>query len=192
MSVYSNARRFDALGMFGALFFVVNLLIEYRYDLFPPGTGWLFVANQLGFYAAMICLLLMLVGVWQDGAAGSGWLGRSVLGLFMFGLATLVVGGFIMLFNGNADLILFPIGGISMMLGSLLTGIAVIFARQWYGWQRFAPLVLGLFQPVTSMISGTIEPTLLNESLWMLAWFLVALALYTAHQRQLPVAPSAV
>ena len=48
--------------MFGAMLFFVAL-IEYHFGLFPPGNGTLFVLNQVQFYVAMTCILVMLWGM---------------------------------------------------------------------------------------------------------------------------------
>lgn len=185
-----NTRPFAVAGMAGALFFFINLLIEYRYDLFPPGSGPLFVANALGFYASMIGLLLMLVGMRRARAAGDGRFGRLALGFFIAAWTALILGGFISLFTGNADFFLLPVGGLGGLLGSLLTGIAVLLARRWTGWQRFAPLAQGVFMPSMMILRGTPDPTFIIETVWMGLWFLTSLALYTesSKTRSEPVA----
>lgn len=171
-------KHYGQVGMFGAVWFFLNLLIEYGYNLFPPGTGWLFVTNQLMFFVAMVCLLWLLIGLWQNRVTGERWYGRFPLGLFIFGWATLTIASFITVFTGNNEMILYPIGGAGMLFGSLLTGIATAVFGQWRGWHRFAPLYLGLINPVSMIIRGEFEPNLLVESLWMAGWFLVGFALY--------------
>jgi len=183
MEPKNNTRLFALSGMAGAAFFFLNLIVEYRYDLFPPASGPLSVANQLGFFAGMIGLLIMLVGLWRARAAGEGWFGRLSLGLFIAAWVTLILGGFISLFT-DAGLILQPVGGLGGLLGALLTGIAVVLARRWTGWQRFAPLTQGLFMPAVMIIRGTPEPTFVIEVVWMGLWFLTSLALYTAQPQQ--------
>ena len=180
MTDLPNTRPFALAGMFGAAFFFINLLVEYQYDLFPPGSGPAYVANALGFYASMIGLLLMLVGMWRARAAGEGRFGRLALGLFIAAWTALILGGFISLFTGNADFFLLAVGGLGGLLGSLLTGIAVLLARRWTGWERFAPLAQGLFMPSIMILRGTPEPTFIIEAVWMALWFLTSLALYTA------------
>lgn len=180
MQPRNNNSLFAIAGMAGAVIFILNLVIEYRFDLFPPGSGPLYVANQLGFFAGMIGLLIMLVGLWRARAAGDGWFGRLALGLFITAWSLLILGGFISLFTGNSDSFLQPIGGLGGLLGALLTGIAVVFARRWTGWQRFAPLAQGLFMPSVMIIRGGFEPTFVIEVVWMGLWFLTSLALYTA------------
>lgn len=179
MKSENNTRLFALSGMAGAVFFFLNLLVEYRYDLFPPASGPLAIANQLGFFVGMIGLLIMLIGLWRARAAGEGRFGRLALGLFIAAWATLILGGFIILFS-DAGLILQPVGGLGGLLGALLTGIAVVLARRWTGWQRFAPLGQGLFMPAMMIVRGTFDPMFIIEAVWMGLWFLTSLALYTA------------
>lgn len=50
--MFHNERRTqvaEMLGMFGVALFFAGLLIEYHYGLFPPGSGTLYVINQLVF-----------------------------------------------------------------------------------------------------------------------------------------------
>lgn len=121
MKSETNTRPFALSGMAGAAFFFLNLIVEYRYDLFPPASGPLFVANQLGFFVGMIGLLIMLIGLWRARAAGEGRFGRLALGLFIAAWATLILGGFISLFT-DAGLILQPIGGLGGLFGRVADG----------------------------------------------------------------------
>jgi hypothetical protein len=169
-------------GMFGALLFFVSLLIEYRYDLFPPGSGSLFVINQIMFYVAMSGILVMLWGMRKARAGGNGRFARITLTIFPIGWAALILGGVISLISGNFDNLLFPIGGLMMIFG-LLTGITVAAGKQWSGWSRFAPVLQGVYFLLVMMIlppilTGSNDPTLLTESLWMVTWFLMGLALF--------------
>ena len=121
MKSETNTRPFALSGMAGAAFFFLNLIVEYRYGLFPPASGPLAVANQLGFFVGMIGLLIMLIGLWRARAAGEGRFGRLALGLFIAAWATLILGGFISLFT-DAGLILQPIGGLGGLFGRVADG----------------------------------------------------------------------
>ena len=172
-----------SLGMFGALLFFVGLLIEYRYGLFPPGSGTLFVINQMMFFVAMGCILLMLWGMRQARAGGNGRFARITLTIFPIGWAALLLGGIVSLLTGNADNLFFPLGGLTVMVFGLLAGIAVALGKNWQGWSRFAPLLQGVYYLLVMMIlppilTGSNEPTFLTESLWMLTWFLMGLAVF--------------
>ena len=172
-----------SLGMFGALLFFVGLLIEYRYGLFPPGSGRLFVINQMMFFVAMGCILLMLWGMRQARAGGNGRFARITLTIFPIGWAALLLGGIVSLLTGNADNLFFPLGGLTVMVFGLLAGIVVALGKNWRGWSRFAPLLQGVYYLLVMMIlppilTGSNEPTFLTESLWMLTWFLMGLAMF--------------
>lgn len=180
------------LGMGGAVLFFIGLLIEYQYGLFPPGSGMLFTINQIMFFVAMTGILVMLWGMRQSGAGGDGRLARVSLTLFPIGWAALIVGGIVSLFTGNTDNPLFPIGALTILMFGLLAGIAVARDRQWQGWTRFAPLLQGVYYLLVMMLlppilTGSNEPTLLTESLWMVTWFLMGLALYLNGQEVVAV-----
>lgn len=179
----SHHRYAGILGMFGALLFFVGLLIEYRYALFPPGSGSLFVINQIMFDVAMSSILVMLWGMRNARAGGNGRFARITLTIFPIGWAALILGDIISLISGNFDNLLFPLGGLTMMIFGLLAGIAVAIGKQWSGWSRFAPLLQGVYFLLVMMIlplilTGSNDPTLLTESLWMVTWFLLGLALF--------------
>jgi hypothetical protein len=176
------------LGMFGACLFFVGLLIEYQYGLFPPGSGTLYMINQIMFYVAMSCILVMLWGLRAAKAGGDGRFARITLTVFPIGWATLVLGGIVGLITGYYDNPLVPLGFLTILLFGLLAGIAVVIGKNWRGWTRFAPLLQGLYYLLVMMIlppilTGSNDPTLLTESLWMATWFLMSLALFV-NERQ--------
>jgi hypothetical protein len=182
-------------GMFGAVFFFIGLLIEYRFGLFPPGKGTLYVLNQVQFFVAMTCILLMLWGMRTARAGGNGRFARVTLTLFPIGWAVLILGGIVGLVTGNSDNLLFPLGGLSCMLFGLLAGIAVALGKNWHGWTRFAPLLQGLYYSLAMIIlppvlTGSNEPTLLTESLWMVTWFIMGLALFVNEETAVAIKPA--
>jgi hypothetical protein len=177
----NRAQAAGLVGMASAVLFFVGLLIEYRYDLFPPGGGTLYLANQIMFFVAMTGLVMMLWGMRQSGAGGDGRLARLSLTLFPLGLAAIILGGIMGLFTQSQDSPLIPIGALIMVVFGLLSGIAVARAGRWQGWTRFAPLLQGVYYAIlvaSIALSGFDGPTQLTESLWMVTWFLTSLALY--------------
>jgi len=83
----------------------------------------------------------------------------------------------------NPDFFLYPVGGIFQLLGGVLTGIAVVTAKRWNGWQRFAPLLQGLYYLIVLFIPIVVSnqsPTQFTEGLWQVTWFITSLALYTS------------
>lgn len=183
-----RTRRAGVLGVVGATLFFVGLQMEYHYGLFSPGHGLLLVANQLLFTVAMSCIAIMLWHIRAAKAVGNGRFAQVVLTVFPLGWAALILGNIFGLLAGNFDNLLLPLGGLSNMLFGLLAGIVIAAGKQWHGWARFALLLeatyyaLGMvILPV--LITGDIEPTLLRESLWMVVWFQVGLALLLQAKR---------
>ncbi len=180
---HNRAKTAGVLGMFGATLFFVGLLIEYHFGLFPPGNGTLYVLNEVQFTVAMTCILVMLWQMRGMRAGGNGRFARITLTIFPIGWALLIGANLISLLTGNADNLLYPLGGLTSMLFGLLAGIAVALNRSWSGWGRFALLLQGVYNLLVMMIlplvlTGSIDPTLLTESLWMATWFLLGLALF--------------
>lgn len=174
--------RAGSIGMFGALLFFVGLLIEYRYDLFPPGSGALYVLNQVQFFVAMICIEVMLWGIQAVRAGGNSRFARLTLTLFPIGWAMIILGGITNLLTGSADNPLIPFGALTTVIFGLAAGIVVAVAYRWTGWRRYVLLLHGVFYLLLTLraIITSQGPTLLTESIWMAIWFLVGLALWQA------------
>ncbi len=170
-------------GMVSAIIWLIALTIEYSFHLRPPGDGsLLYYLDQLLFFIAMLGYVFLLLGLWQAKAAGEGVFGKISLGIFIAGLAALLIASIVSALTNNPDFFLFPIGGMLQMLGGLLTGIAVVTAKRWDGWQRFAPLLQGLYYLIVLILVLVIfnqPPTQLSESIWQVTWFLTSLALFT-------------
>ncbi len=170
-------------GMASAVIWLVALFIEYSFQLRPPGNGSiLYYADQALFFIAMAGYVILLVGVWQAKAAGDGLFGKISLGIFIIGLSALLIAQIVQLLTNNPDFFLFPIGGMMQMLGGLLTGIAVAISGRWNGWQRFAPLLQGLYYLIGLILPLIIfsqPPSQLGESIWQVTWFITSLALFT-------------
>jgi hypothetical protein len=183
MNSQKLARLAGLVGMASAVLWLIALTIEYRYGLQPPGDGSsLFYVDQAMFFLALLGYLFMLLGLWRSSAMGDGRFGKISLGIFIIGLVSLLIAQVVQWLMKNPDFFLFPVGGLFQLLGGLLTGIAIVTAKRWHGWQRFAPLLQGsyyllvLFIPVVVSNQG---PTQLTESLWQVTWFLTSLALFT-------------
>ena len=55
-------------------------------------------------------------------------------------------------------------------------------AKRWNGWQRFAPLLQGLFYLIlfiVLVVGNSQNPSPAGEGLWQVTWFLTSLALFT-------------
>jgi hypothetical protein len=173
----------SVVGMASAGLWLIALFIEYRYDLQPPGNGsLLYYADQIMFFLAQAGYLIMLLGLWKSKAAGDGSFGKISLGIFVLGLVSLLIAQLFQWLTKNPDFFLYPVGGIFQLLGGLLTGIAMVTAKRWEGWQKYTLLLqstyylIALFLPL--LISNQ-SPTQLRESLWQVTWFITSLALFT-------------
>ena len=183
MNSKNQIRICSVVGMASAGLWLIALFIEYRFGLQPPGNDSpIYFADQLMFFIALAGYLIMLLGLWKSKAAGDGVFGRGSLVIFIAGLASLLIAQIVQLLTMNPDFFLFPVGGIFQLLGGLLTGVAVVTAKRWNGWQRFAPLLQGLYYLIALFLPLVISdqpPTQLGESLWQVTWFLTSLALFT-------------
>jgi hypothetical protein len=165
-----------------AVLWFTTLVIEHHYGLFPDQqtgpaviiTQLLFLAGMLGWAAALVTLL--------RGRVVSGRFGRFALGLQCAGLLGLVAAALVTLNSGNQDSPIFPIAGLSMILGGILTGIALFTRRALPGRARWVGLAYsGL---VLAFLLGGIPPTFASESMLPLAWLVLGVTLAaTAGQR---------
>jgi hypothetical protein len=173
----------SVVGMASAGLWLVALVVEYRYDLQPPGNASrMYFADQLMFFIALAGYLIMLLGLWKSKAAGDGVFGKGAVAIFIAGLVSLLIAQIVQLVMNNPDFFLFPVGGICQLIGGLSTGIALITAKRWVGWQRYAPLLQGLYYLIALFLPIAMSnhsPTLLSESLWQVTWFITSLALFT-------------
>jgi hypothetical protein len=163
-----------------SVLWIVAIFMQYGYGLKPPGSGTLFSINQIMFSVAMAGWITGICGLLWAGAAGDSWFGRSALGLFAVGWIVLLAAGILALVTGDAELPLFPIGGLTATVGGLLAGVAVVGARRWGGWQRYSVLFYALYYFLVLMLPLIIadrEPTLVTEVLWGLAWLPIGMAL---------------
>ena len=188
MEINSLARRAGMVGMAGAVMWIFSVLLEYTFSLNPPdGSGPLYVFNQILALAALVAIAVGLLGIlWGGGVTGK--IGRSGVWLFVIGYGLIVIGGIAALVVRSDDsplFLVFPIGGLLMDLGALITGISVAHAKQWGGWQRWMPLVYAAYLWLAIEIPFIIGvypdgPGMVPEIFQGAGLFLVALAVYTA------------
>ncbi len=183
MNSKNQIRISSIIGMVSAGLWLIALFVEYRYGLQPPGNGsFTYFADQSLFFIALAGYLTMLLGLWKSKAAGESVFGKASLSVFIAGLVSLLIAQIVQWLTKNPDFFLFPVGGIFQLLGGLLTGIAVVTAKRWDGWQKYAPLLQGLYYLIVLFLPIVISdqsPTQLSESLWQVTWFITSLALFT-------------
>jgi len=187
----SLARKAGIVGMVSAILWMISVIMQKSLGLSSPDGSALWVAHELMAMTAIVGMVIGFLGlIWGD-AVGSRF-GKMAVYLYAFGYGLIVIAGLAGILLQTQDTpisILFPIGGVLWDLGALLTGIAVIAAKRWAGWQRFMPLVnfLVIFFAVTlPLIAGATDgPGMIGELLMGVCWFGVALAVYTTQARKL-------
>lgn len=198
MNKNSRALKAGITGMVGAFLFMASVIMQYSLGLFGPEAGWLWVLHQLLVFTALICIMIGFLGIIWGGGVQSLF-GKISVYTFIAGWALVVAAGASGLFLGSEDspiFILYPVGGTLSEIGALLTGITVLAAGLWAGWQRFMPLInfLVVFFGVSlpSYLNASDGPGLVGELVMGICWFGVALAVYTTQTREVSVQTDAV
>jgi hypothetical protein len=80
--------------------------------------------------------------------------------------------------EGDPVVFLLPAGALLGAVGMVVVGVAVVRARRWMGWRRFAPLLAGVY-PIVAMfgfVAVTGSPNAPAVVGWSLPWLLFAAA----------------
>jgi hypothetical protein len=141
---------------------------------------------QVPWIIVQLLLLVGVVGLTFSGAA-SGWLGGIALGIALLGRVVFVLAEIHSSILVD-DSILQPLGALITAVGMTLVGIAVLRTRRWGGWQRFTPLLVGVypFLVMFPFVIITDEPNILAISGWGLPWFLLGYAIWTSVAAERP------
>jgi hypothetical protein len=172
------------LGIGGAVLWFIAVLVQQGLALQAPGTPG-YAALQALYALAFLGILGSILGLRWSGAAGSGRFATIATGIYVAGMVGFVLSAAISTVTGNEDIPIAPFAALITNIGALLTGIAVLRARQWGNWQRFAPLlvfgysVFGFILP--AIITGQ-EPSVLALFVFGIPWLLQGLAVYTCAQ----------
>jgi hypothetical protein len=149
------------------------------FSLATPGRPVAFYTFEVLALIIHILLLIGVLGLGWSGAAGSGWFGKLALGIALVGRMLFVLAEVHLLIIVSDSSPLLPLGALTTALGMLLTGVAVILAGRWHGWQRFAPLLAGLYPFLTMfpflIITG--QPSGVLIGMWGVCWALLGVAL---------------
>ncbi len=133
--------------------------------------GIVFIANAL--------VLIGVIGLAYSGAAGKSWLAKSGLGIAVLASALFLPLEVFVAVNEELGGALLGLAALLQGLGLALAGIAVLQAGYWDGWQRFTPLLCGLYTflilfPVLLLSDGYNAWALAG---WQLPFALLGLAL---------------
>ena len=145
-----------------------------------------FVITEVLWTLIQLLLLIGVVGLALSGVAW-GWFGGIALGLALLGRVDFVLAEIHSLMLGE-DSFLLPLGALITAVGMTLVGIAVLRGRRWGGWQRFAPLVVGIYPFVVMFpfIFITDEPNVLAIAGWGLTWCLLGYAMWSSAVEENP------
>jgi hypothetical protein len=141
---------------------------------------------QVPWIIVELLLLVGVVGLAFSGAA-SGWLSGIGLGIALLGRVVLVLAEIHSSILVD-DSILQPVGAVITAVGMTLVGIAVLRRRRWGSWQRFTPLLTGVypFLVMFPFVIITDDANMLAIAGWGLAWFLLGYAIWTSVAEERP------
>ena len=183
----SLAQTAGLIGMAGAVAWLVSIFMQYGLGITGPASGALWVVHELLSFLGLIGAAVAFLGL-RWGGAVRGRFGTIAVGVIALGYALIVIPGTVALVSADADsplFLLFPIGGMLQVIGTILVFIATLTGGRWSGWQRWMPVVyaayfiLGMSLPLLFGITPD-GPGMIASALWGVSWFLVALAVYTA------------
>lgn len=147
------------------------------------------VVMQLIVIVANSLVLVGVIGFARSGAAGSGRLAKTGLGLALVASALFLPLEVLVTFDLELGGMLLGLSAMVQGLGLLLAGVAVLRTGRWRGWLRHAPLLCGLYTflvliPALALSEGGYNAWALAG--WQLPFLLLGMAL-----RQPLGAPSA-
>ena len=195
----SLAQAAGLVGMAGPVFWLLSVIMQYGLGISKVAGGPLWGVHEVfGFLGLLGAAIGFLGLVWAG--AFRGRLGTIAVAATVFGFAFILVAGgiqFVVHDEENPIFLLFPLGGLLQALGAVLLVIAAIAGSRWDGWQRWMPLVYGLFYLFGVLLPSLLDvtpdgPGMVGEFGWGVTWLLVGLAVYTAQHvivRQPAAAP---
>jgi hypothetical protein len=161
-------------------------------NLSYPYTPAVYPITEVIWSVSHLLMFIGTLGLFRSGVVGESRLGRVGLWIALVGMALIVPSelGFAFFPTATMDsmpvMILSTAIGLATMvasLGFILAGIATLRERRWQGWQRFTPLLCGLFAFVVLIPVLVIRPELLVWPIagWSACFIPLGLALYRQH-----------
>lgn len=158
-------------------------------DMSYPYTPLVFIITEILWTFCHVLMFLGTLGFARSGAVGDSRLGRVGLWIALVGMALIVPSELGFAFfpyaaeDSTPSMILSTAIGLATMVASLgfvLAGIATLRAYRWQGWQRFTPLLCGLFAFVVLIPVLVIRPELYLWPVagWSACFIPLGLALY--------------
>jgi hypothetical protein len=152
--------------------------------------GWLglnALDGSRGFYVSEIVWLVVhalvlagMVGLMR--LTRTDTLSRRGFTIAVVGRAAFLVAEIAAIVVGKDELPLFPPAVALTAVGMIVGGAGLLRSRRWVGWQRFAPLAMGIY-PLAAIIpvfAATGDRPNISVTLWGVPIFLVGVAVATA------------
>ncbi|HYK47498.1 MAG TPA: hypothetical protein VEV83_20115 [Parafilimonas sp.] len=178
-----STRTLGLLGILGSPFLAIQLSMSGIFEnSVPTSLGGIF---GLIYMTGWFCSIL---GLYKLNAAGNKK-GGTILIIQMVLLTVGNLWNVYSIINPTCNTMLYnitdAIGWPFDNLFMLATGIAIVSAKQLHGWKRFVPLFVGLWFPVTlvltRLIFGSSNAELFITSLYsIIGWSLLGLVVYTS------------
>lgn len=147
-------------------------------------TAWgttMFIIMQVVVLVANALVFVGVIGLARAGAAGQSWLAKIGLSLALFASALFLPLELYIIFNLEIGGMLLGLSALLQGLGLLLVGIAVVQAGRWQGWQRWIPLLCGLYTFLVLIPALALSPDGYNAWAlvgWQVPFVLLGVALY--------------
>ena len=180
------------LGIAGAVIWFIAVVVQQMLGLQTPGKPG-YAALQALYALAFLGILGSILGLRWSGAAGSSRFASIATGIYIAGMAGFVLGDLVNAVTASEDIPIAPFASLVTTIGALLSGIAVLRARQWGSWQRFTPLLVFLYSFFGFMLPAIVtgqEPTVFALLVFGLPWLLQGLAVATGAHASRALAPA--
>lgn len=161
---------------------LIGIGIGLKEALAPTQWGTtMFVVMQVVALVANALVFWGVIGLARSGVAGANWLAKIGIGLALFASALFLPLELYIIANLEVGGMLLGISAMLQGMGLLLAGIAVIRAGHWRGWQRWMPLLCGLYTFLVLIPALAMSPDGYNAWAligWQIPFALLGLALY--------------
>ncbi len=177
-----NSRFVHTTGLWCFIGALIGIGVGVKEGLAPTQWGTtMFVVMQLVALVANALAFLGVIGLARSGAAGTGWLAKIGLGIALFASALFLPLELYIIANLEVGGMLLGVSALLQGLGLLLAGIAVVRTGWWRGWQRWTPLLCGLYTFLVLIPALALSPDGYNAWAlvgWQIPFALLGLALY--------------
>lgn len=188
------------LGAAGGIYLALKTpLVGEDMWTYPQRAGGEYATTQTIFAVTHLGMILGLLALWWCGAVPYNWLGRIGHVVAVSGMAFLTINELVTISvageatdSAAAGTVgaLYGVATIMIGLGMIAAGIAAVRHGEWSGWQRWLPLVLGIWLFVPTMPALFLEGDVARLALmgWALLFAVLGWVLWrhnsTAASRQ--------